>query len=189
MRFFLLIFLIFVLVTSACKSSRHRNPEYMPDMGPSRTYEAQGSTVDYRVEGINFDARPVVGTISRDAPLPNGLQESSAGQLRAQSMKNPLYPLKTSHQVEGKRLYTIHCEPCHGAKLDGNGPLYNGGDGPFVARPTNLLPLESRITDGTIFYTISFGKNMMGSFRDRLSEHERWLIVGYIRQLNNHQNN
>lgn len=185
MRFFLLIFLGCSLALVACKFSRERNFQYMPDMGPSRTYEAQASTAEYQKAGINFDARPVAGTVPRGAPLPNKVQEGAEGKMRAKMLQNPISPWLEEHQNEGKRLYGIHCSPCHGANLDGNGVLYNGGDGPFPARPETLLPLEANETDGSVFYTISFGKNMMGAFRDRLSERERWLIVGYIRQLNN----
>lgn len=185
MRFFLLIFLGCSLALVACKFSRERNFQYMPDMGPSRTYEAQASILSYKTEGINFTARPVTGTVHREASLPNNVQEGVEGKARAKMLQNPINPWLEEHQTEGKRLYGIHCSPCHGANLDGNGVLYNGGDGPFPARPETLLPLEANETDGSIFYTISFGKNMMGAFRDRLSERERWLIVGYIRQLNN----
>lgn len=184
MRFFLLIFLAYLLIFDSC-NSRKRNPEYMPDMGPSLAYDAQNSTLDYKVKGINFNAQPVQGTICRDAPLPNGLSEDDQSKARARKMQNPLNFENSVYHKQGKYLYGIHCAPCHGEKLDGNGILYNGGDGPFPAKPPTLLPIVNNETDGSIFYTISFGKNMMGSFRDRLSEHERWLIVGYIRKLNN----
>lgn len=187
MRFFLLIFFGYLLSFGSCKSARERNLEYMPDMGDSRSYEAQASTLEYKVDGINFNARPVAGTMRRGAFLPNGVEEGA--EAKAKLLENPLNPWQEAHQLEGKRLYGIHCAPCHGVNLDGNGPLYNGGDGPFAARPATLLPLASDETDGSVFYTISFGKNMMGAFRDRLSERERWLIVGYIRQLNTHKNN
>jgi mono/diheme cytochrome c family protein len=36
-------------------------------------------------------------------------------------------------QAEAERLYLINCGICHGTKLDGNGPLYNDGKGPYPA--------------------------------------------------------
>ena len=41
--------------------------------------------------------------------------------------------------IEAERLYLVNCGICHGPKLDGNGPLYKGGDGPFLAKPANLV--------------------------------------------------
>ena len=40
---------------------------------------------------------------------------------------------------EAERLYLINCGICHGQKLDGEGPLYNGGNGPFASAPANFV--------------------------------------------------
>ena len=62
--------------------------------------------------------------------------------------------------VEAERLYLVNCAICHGSKLDGNGPLYNGGKGPFSAAPKNLVDeVGKKITEGTIFHVITYGKN------------------------------
>jgi mono/diheme cytochrome c family protein len=84
---------------------------------------------------------------------------------------------------EAKRLYLINCGICHGAKLDGNGPLYKDGSGPFPAKPATLVgdaKYES-MPDGEMFYSVTYGKNMMGSYASQLSTTQRWQIIHYIK--------
>ena len=40
---------------------------------------------------------------------------------------------------EAERLYLVNCGICHGPKLDGNGPLWKDGDGPYPSAPKNLV--------------------------------------------------
>ena len=51
-------------------------------------------------------------------------------------------PSKTecnSNTWKQPRLYLVNCGICHGEKLDGNGPLYKGGEGPFPLNPRTLV--------------------------------------------------
>ena len=83
---------------------------------------------------------------------------------------------------EAERLYLVYCGICHGAKLDGNGPLWKGGDGPFPAAPKNLTdPDIVGQGDGQLYYTMTYGKNKMGSYASQLSDKQRWMVVHYIR--------
>jgi mono/diheme cytochrome c family protein len=53
-------------------------------------------------------------------------------------VSNPLPRTECKGDGEAERLYLINCAICHGSKLDGNGPLYKGGDGPYAAKPATL---------------------------------------------------
>jgi len=83
---------------------------------------------------------------------------------------------------EAERLYQVNCAICHGTKLDGNGPLWNNGNGPYPAAPRNLLePAIKALSDGTYFHVITYGKNLMGSYASQLSPVQRWMVIDYMR--------
>ena len=75
--------------------------------------------------------------------------------------QNPLPALDAGQMKEAERLYLVNCGVCHGSKLDGNGPLWKDGSGPFTSAPKNLMTLD--MPEGQMFYSITYGKNMMGS--------------------------
>ena len=39
------------------------------------------------------------------------------------------------------------------------------------------------ITEGSIYHTIYFGKNSMGSYANQLNDEERWLVTHYVLKL------
>jgi mono/diheme cytochrome c family protein len=88
--------------------------------------------------------------------------------------------------AEGKRIYDINCTPCHGIKGEGNGQLIelpDGSDGPITSRPQPYKTLLPPLKDGAIFYSVSYGKNMMGGYGFQLSVKERWQVIHYIKKL------
>lgn len=154
---------------------------YMPDMGESRAYESYASTENLKQKGIRYNAKPVPGTIARgDMPaydVPNDLM----GYDRSASIKNPLDSSQTN-MAEAERLYMINCAICHGAKLDGNGPLWNNGDGPYTVAPRNLLDDYSKaLSVGTIFHVETYGKGQMGSYASQLTTQQRWEVAAWIK--------
>jgi mono/diheme cytochrome c family protein len=85
--------------------------------------------------------------------------------------------------TEAHRLYLVNCGICHGTKLDGNGPLYRGGDGPFPAKPATLVgdvKYES-MPEGQMYYSVTYGKNKMGSYASQLDTKQRWMVIAYIK--------
>ena len=83
---------------------------------------------------------------------------------------------------ESERLYLIYCGICHGAKLDGNGPLWNDGKGPFPAAPKNFMdPAMKAMTEGTMFHSATYGKGQMGSYASQLNTKQRWMVIAYIK--------
>ncbi|WP_121352787.1 c-type cytochrome [Flavisolibacter nicotianae] len=163
---------------------------YMPDMYYSRAYEAYGYNMvngeydSLRKRGISYTSLTVAGTVARGEELPTHLTGDSAGLKIANGLKNPLDSLsKVPEQMkEAERLYLVNCGICHGTALDGNGPLYKGGDGPYPAAPRPLNGEYAKaLSDGSIFYTITYGKNAMGSYASQLRPEQRWMVVSYIR--------
>jgi mono/diheme cytochrome c family protein len=96
---------------------------------------------------------------------------------------NPLPALNAVEMKEAERLYLINCGICHGAALDGNGPLYNGGNGPFSAAPANLAgnAKYTSMAEGQMFYSVTYGKGQMGSYASQLSSTQRWQIIHYVK--------
>ena len=161
---------------------------YMPDMAYSRAYETYSVTEEQKAalakQGIHFSNVPVAGTIKRGELFPFLLGKDNAGDstnyVAAKQVKNPLTSMDT---VEAERLYLVNCGICHGAKLDGNGPLYKGGDGPFPSKPATLVgdaKYES-MPEGQMFYSATYGKNKMGSYASQLNTKQRWMVIAYIK--------
>lgn len=170
----------------ACSDVR-RSPGrvYMPDMAYSRAYETYSNTSNLDSQGIHYDKMPVPGTIKRGElfpfPLAKDLGSDTTNYILAKQVPNPLPALNATQMKEAERLYLVNCGICHGSKLDGNGPLYNGGNGPYAAAPRNLTtePVLS-MPDGQIFYSMTYGKGQMGPYGPQLSTTQRWMIVHYI---------
>jgi mono/diheme cytochrome c family protein len=97
----------------------------------------------------------------------------------SRQIQNPLPALDAGQMKEAERLYLVNCGVCHGPKLDGNGPLWKDGNGPFTSAPKNLMTLD--MPDGQMFYSITYGKNMMGSYASQITDKQRWMVIHYIK--------
>jgi len=173
-----------MVVMAGCNKTR-RSPgrAYMPDMSYSRAYETYMTNSEaLEKEGIHYTALPVKGTIARGDMLDiYPYANDSAGYALSANVKNPLNP-DSINMKEAERLFLVNCGICHGSKLDGNGPLYNDGKGPFPNAPKNLLSDEiKKMADGTIFHSVTYGKGSMGSYASQLSTAQRWMVIDYIR--------
>jgi mono/diheme cytochrome c family protein len=174
-------FLTGIMLISCNKPRRSTGRAYMPDMYYSRAYETYASTEALEKAGVHYTSMPVPGTIARGELSHYMIKNDSAGYLQSASVLNPLDPA-TIDMVESERLYLVNCAICHGAKLDGNGPLYNGGKGPFPAAPKNLVDeAGKKIAEGTIFHVMTYGKNLMGSYASQLDPKQRWMVIAYIK--------
>lgn len=176
----------------SCGGAHGNDPghAYMPDMYYARAYEAYGYNMvegeldSLRQRGILYNGLPVPGTVAREDMLPYHLTDDSTGLSAANGLVNPLDTLsKVPGQLkEGERLYLVNCGICHGPALDGNGPLYKGGEGPYPAKPQVLNDAQAAgWTDGHFYHVITYGKGQMGSYASQLRPEQRWLVINYIR--------
>jgi len=198
-----------LMFTSCDRAGKDRTGRiYMPDMTYSNAYETYAESEIKTPEGFNMSARkPVAGTIpygyipddqkikTNSALLASyvmknhysyAIPDQDAERVRAgNEIQDPLAHT-AENLAEGKRLYDINCSPCHGEKGEGNGQLIElpgGGDGPFTARPMPYKTLLPPMKDGSIFYSVSYGKNVMGGYGFQLSVNERWQVIHYIKSL------
>lgn len=177
------IFTILVASTTlavACNSGDiRRNPgkNYVPDMVESRAYDAYTKGPEELGEATSL--KPVAGTIARGHGLPTHLKESDS--LAYYALQSPV-KFNEIDLEDGKRKYDIYCGICHGAALDGQGPLFTSGK--YASMPANLKAENYlKFTEGKIYYAIMYGKNMMGSYASQLNEVERWKVVAYIKKV------
>ena len=182
---FLGMIALVVMAVSCSDVKRKPGKVYMPDMAYSRAYETY-STNPVFADGRTSQA-PVAGTIKRGDDYPVHIQQDAVGDtahyFASRQMPNPIASLSETELKETERLYLINCGICHGAKLDGNGPLWNNGDGPYPSKPATLVgdsKYES-MPEGQMFYSITFGKNLMGSYASQLSAKQRWQVIHYIK--------
>ena len=193
-RFFWIanIFLLALVLASCSDVRRKTGGVYMPDMAYSRAIETYAqldsakftSDTNTRGEGkIFYNARPVIGTMAIGDSMPFMYAVDRIGDttnyVAAKQAKNPLQPLNAIEMKEAERLFLVNCAICHGPKLDGNGPLYNGGNGPFKAAPRNLITYV--LPEGQMFYSMTYGKGNMGSYASQITSRQRWMIIHYIK--------
>ncbi len=171
------------VVLIGCSNVR-RDPGtvYMPDMSYSRAYETYASTEALTQAGVNYTATPVSGTIARGEMAAYPYKNDSAGYVMSASVKNPL-DVAAVDLKEAERLYLVNCGICHGKKLDGNGPLWNDGNGPYPSKPISLVgdAKYEAMAEGTMFHSLTYGKNAMGSYASQLSTKQRWMVITYVK--------
>jgi len=174
-----------IFVVSCSDVKRKRGLTYMPDMADSRAYETYSPSPIYKDGQTNRE--PVAGTIKRGELMPFHIAKDVPGDttnyVASKQVKNPLTSLDADHLKEAERLYLVNCGICHGTKLDGNGPLYKGGDGPYPAKPATLVgdAVYERMPEGQMFYSVTYGRNLMGSYASQLDTRQRWMVIAYIK--------
>jgi mono/diheme cytochrome c family protein len=177
-----------VLLAACSDVKRKPGSVYMPDMAYSRAYESYADHSNLEAKGISYNNRPVAGTISREEEMPFHIAKDQPGDTTnyaaSKLVPNPYDSLNTKDMEESERLYLINCAICHGDKLNGNGPLYKDGAGPYAAKPAALVgdAKYEAMPGGQMFYSIAYGKNLMGSYASQLSRKQRWMIIAYIKE-------
>ncbi|RPD51001.1 MULTISPECIES: c-type cytochrome [Chitinophagaceae] len=176
---------------TGCGGAEGNDPgrAYMPDMYYSRAYETYGynNIDDYqklKERGVTYNATPVKGTMARGDASSMNLPANDSGYALATNYPNPLanVQLTPTQMKEADRIYQVNCGICHGSKLDGNGPLWKDGNGPYPAAPRNLLDDYSKaLSDGKMFHAITYGRGQMGSYASQVHPEQRWWIISYIR--------
>ena len=125
--------------------------------------------------GLAADLSPAYAA---DTPKPGDLPPWVA-PARAARKANPL-AVSPALIAAGKQLFTIACEPCHGATGRGDGPAAAS----LERHPGNLTdPKLWEQTDGALFWKIGEGRSPMPVFQETFNEEQRWQIVIYERTL------
>ena len=79
---------------------------------------------------------------------------------------------------KGKKIYTQMCVICHGVKGKGDGVA----GAALNPKPANFTSKEIQAqTDGALFWKLTQGKAPMASYKELLTETQRWEVINYIR--------
>lgn len=97
----------------------------------------------------------------------------------ASNLKNPYQGLDKA-TLSGKVLYEQLCAICHGKKGKGDGVAGMA----LTPRPSNFTKdkVQSQ-TDGAIYWKMTEGKSPMASYKESLTEEQRWQLVNFIRSM------
>ena len=173
-----IIFIVLVLgLTSCIRSSKQPGRQYMPDMANAIAYEA-GSPNHIFKDGKTNQLAPA-GSMARWKyiyPLSDSDYEKSASLIT-----DPFTFTKDEIEGEGKNLFTVNCAICHGEKGDGQGYLVQINK--FPPPPSYLSEPLLSLSEGKRYHTLMYGKNMMGSYASQLNHRERWLVLSYVKSL------
>jgi mono/diheme cytochrome c family protein len=159
-----------------CTSSRppiHLNPS-MDDQPKVRPQAA--STFFYNGASMR---EPVPGTVAI-----GGLKEDEAfftgkeagGQFVTMS------PVTADEALleRGRQRYGIYCQPCHDARGDGRGILFQRGNVPTATFHQDKI---LNYPDGQIFDVITNGVGLMPGYRWPIPPADRWAIIAHVRAL------
>ena len=122
---------------------------------------------------------PVAGTV----PV-GGLKEDTAFHTGTQPDGQfvPTNPVVVDEALlaRGAERYRIYCQPCHDARGDGKGILFQRGN-----VPTASLHQEKilKYADGELFDIITNGRGLMSGYRWPIGPADRWAIIAHVREL------
>lgn len=169
------------VVFMSCEDPNSPGVEYMPDMYRSPSLEAYAEN-DFWTDSM-ATRKPVDKTIPRGY-MPFEYPNSPEGyEMAGEQLKNPI-PYSEEVVGEGKAVYEKFCIQCHGKEGKGDGPVAQNPrwPGPPPAYDGRIKDLP----EGKIFYSIHYGKNLMGSHAAQISQEDRWKLVYYVQKLQGH---
>ena len=159
-----------------CTSSR-------PPIHPNPSMDDQPKVLAQTASKFFYDGsamrQPVPGTV----PI-GGLKEDEAfftgkgadGQFVA------AIPVTVNEALveRGRQRYGIYCQPCHDARGDGKGILFQRGNVPTASFHQDKI---LKYADGQIFDVITNGSGLMSGYRWPIPPADRWAIISYVREI------
>jgi mono/diheme cytochrome c family protein len=89
-------------------------------------------------------------------------------------------PVDEAGLERGRQRYVIYCQPCHDARGDGRGILFQRGNVPTATFHQDKI---LNYPDGQIFDVITNGVGLMPAYRWPIPPADRWAIVAHVRGL------
>lgn len=190
------------------KNPKSTGSAYMPDMAYSKAYETYGDNgpiaTMFGDKKVNMASLlPMSNTFSRNS-LPSAAEyekekstlysyqytrfykNNDTDKIKAGiDLRNP-YTNTPDVLKRGEIVYNNQCAICHGKKGMGDGPLIvreDGSEGAYKAVPPTYTDRLKGMADGSIFHSITYGKNLMGGYASHINPSDRWKLVVYIKEL------
>ncbi|MEE9199264.1 MAG: cytochrome c [Dehalococcoidia bacterium] len=109
-----------------------------------------------------------------------------ASQAEALAMANPV-PRSSETEEQGRQIFIRNCSMCHGLDARGSSFMVVTFNQLGVNPPSDLTTAPSLAPsnpiDGLPFWLITDGIINMPSFRNLLTQEERWTVIHYLRFL------
>lgn len=192
-RFFALM--CATLALTGCERGMHEmydQPKYKP-LTPSTLF-ADGNSSRPQVAGAIPRSQGMLAETSsgrqgevRWLPAPGaaaGVDAQGKSLAQGPNAASPAYanPLPITPQLleRGRERFNIYCAPCHSRAGDGDGMIARRG---FPAPPSYHTDRLRKAPDSHFYQVISDGYGVMYPYADRITPHDRWAIVAYIRAL------
>jgi mono/diheme cytochrome c family protein len=132
------------------------------------------------VDGIHYNSHP-----GQPEGLP-GADDQAVPEMKLEAMTVKLHnPLQATPENlrHGEQLFLTNCSPCHGIGGAGDGSVVHL----LAHKPANLMTgVSKNLPDGYIYGYIRNGGIWMPSYNDVMSSTERWQVVVYLRDLQDH---
>ncbi len=192
-----------VIVLFSCRAKdNYPGTEYAPNMYHSPAYdplkqitdEHAGMWLSNRADGKGefYNSNPYnPHHINERVPPANTVRRTKNHILPYEVPKDSINyaskyvhnPLDSSKEIveEGKQLFLVYCQHCHGEEGHGDGlvgQVYKGV-------PAYNVGVTKTLSEGHIFHVITYGIRRMHSHASQVSIEDRWKIVRYVQVLQN----
>ena len=174
---FIILFAAVAVLASCIRSPKKPGRQYMPDMVNSIAYDAGSPNPVFKDGKTN--QLPPVGSVARGT-YTYPLSDTEYARA-ATAITNPFTFTKDEIEGNGKHLFTVNCAICHGDKGDGQGHLVQINK--FPAPPSYFSDILMTKPEGQRYHTLMYGKGLMGSYASQLNHRERWLVLAYVKAL------
>lgn len=168
------------IALSSCQRFRDKSEpgyEFAPQMYESVPYNSDMANPNFK-DGKTAQTPPA-GTLKQgfeNFAYANTLEDYERAGVE---LKNPV-ALTPQVLEEGKQLFQNMCSHCHGKDGKADGAITAAGKYPV---PTYQSENVKNLPEGKIFFSITYGKNLMGPHASQLSKEERWKIVHFVQTL------
>jgi mono/diheme cytochrome c family protein len=124
---------------------------------------------------------PVKGTVARNKlayyfPYKNTPEDYE----RVAGLQNPA-GTDTKTVAEGKQMYETYCWQCHGSESSPKGSLVSAGKFPPPTWDFERKSLLTTLPEGRMFFSITYGRNLMGPHGSIVQPDQRWKIIRYLK--------
>lgn len=172
------LFVLSMVLSSCFHDKEHPGYEYAPQMYDPVAYDPDKPNPVF-ADGKTAQ-KPAEGSIPRGYEAFDYLNTIEDYERAGTELKNPV-PLNEKTLAEGKQLYLNMCSHCHGKEGKSDGAIVASGK--FPPPPAYNSENLKSLPEGKMFFSITYGKNLMGPHASIVSKEERWKIIHYIQTL------
>lgn len=191
-----LVLVCALLALAGCERGMHEmyeQPKYKP-LKPSSLF-ADGNSSRLQVSGTQARSggalagasggrNGALSILPKTTPAVSGVDAQGQPLAQGGAAAQPGYanpsPITPQLLARGQQRFNIYCAPCHSRAGDGDGMIARRG---FPHPPSFHTDALRNAPDSHFYEVITNGYGAMFPYDARVSPHDRWAIVAYIRAL------